>query len=274
MKSLRRLTAYATVIAAIALLPAGSSTAASDSNAAVTAISKPAVVKGNTWYLRTSLTTGFGEIVFRYGRTGTFPLMGDWDGDGTKTPGIVDGNKWYLRNSNTTGFADVEFVYGVKGDHPIVGDWDGDGLDTPGVVRFRGGCGPFDCVLIPAEWHLRNSNTTGVADLSFSGLADHTSSPVVGDWDADGDDNPGARGSFIKRNEWYLDVGLDGSTEIRFQYGSATHIPITGDWNGDGVDSAGVVSGNTWLLRNALTTGFADFSFQYGSAGDKFLVWE
>jgi hypothetical protein len=53
-----------------------------------------------------------------------------------------------------------------------VGDWNGDGKDTIGV--FRSG-----------RWFLRNTNTTGVADQTFSyGLPDDV--PVVGDWNGDG----------------------------------------------------------------------------------------
>jgi lactocepin len=230
--------------------------------------SKPAVVKGNTWYLRTSLTSGFGEIVFKYGRAGTFPLMGDWDGDGAETPGIVDGNKWYLRNSNTTGFADIAFVYGVNGDLPIVGDWDGDGIDTPGVVRtYPGHCGGDVCTQDANTWHLRNTNTSGVADITFSYRFGYA---LSGDWDGDGDDTPGDRGG----NHWFLNNDFDSLYDVTFIYGSGPHLPIRGDWDGDGIDSAGVVSGNTWLVRNALTSGFADFSFKFGSAGDRFLVWE
>jgi hypothetical protein len=50
-----------------------------------------------------------------------------------------------------------------------VGDWDGNGTDTPGIRRGN-------------VFHLRNSNTSGVAQISFShGSAG--SPPVVGDWD-------------------------------------------------------------------------------------------
>ena len=45
--------------------------------------------------------------------------------------------------------------FGDPGDIPIVGDWNGDGIDTIGVVRGN-------------TWYLRNSNTTGVADVTFT----------------------------------------------------------------------------------------------------------
>ena len=52
---------------------------------------------------------------------------------------------------------DVRFGFGQAGDIAIVGDWNGDGVDTPGV--FRGSTGTF---------YLRNSNTAGAADITFS----------------------------------------------------------------------------------------------------------
>src|SRR5881394_217663 len=64
----------------------------------------------------------------------------------------------------------------------LSGDWDGDGVDTPGLF-------------VPADrdnpnslntWLLRNSNTTGVADITFT--LGRGWFPVVGDWDGDGVD--------------------------------------------------------------------------------------
>lgn len=234
---------------------------------------KPAVVRGNEWHLRNSLSTGIADISFSYGSDGDFPLMGDWDGNGSATPGVVRGNTWHLRNSNSTGIGEISFQYGSVGDIPFVGDWDGDGRDTPGVVRGGGGCGPFDCVFFPTEWHLRNENSTGNGHISF--VAPHAVGPVfptIGDWDKDGDDNPGWR-PILHSNEWFMDTGLDGTAETQFLYGTRTDFPIAGDWDGDVMDSAGIVRGNVWHLRNELTTGDGETSFAYGKAGDIFLVW-
>lgn len=47
---------------------------------------------------------------------------------------------------------------------------------------------------------------------------------------------------------------------------------VVGDWNGDGISTAGLVHGNTWLLRNTNSTGPADVTFRYGSATDRKVV--
>ena len=76
-------------------------------------------MRGDTWYLRNSQTTGGADTVFVYGNpSGDIPVTGDWDGNGSITPGVVRGGTWYLRNANSTGAADVSFVYGNPGDIP------------------------------------------------------------------------------------------------------------------------------------------------------------
>jgi hypothetical protein len=45
---------------------------------------------------------------------------------------------------------------GTAGDYSFVGDWDCDGIDTPGLYRQTDGFA-----------HLRNTNSFGVADVSF-----------------------------------------------------------------------------------------------------------
>jgi len=101
-------------------------------------------------YLKNKNDTGFADIAINYGIPGDYPVVGDWDGDGTATIGIYRGGKFYLRNSNTLGFADLVFAFGQVGDQPIAGDWDGDGDDTIGIYRPSTG-----------QFLLRNSNTEG-----------------------------------------------------------------------------------------------------------------
>lgn len=69
----------------------------------------PVVVRAGVWYI--GEFTGSNAIAtilsFAYGDPGDRPLMGDWDGDGTRTPGVFRNGLWFLRNSNTTGIADL-----------------------------------------------------------------------------------------------------------------------------------------------------------------------
>lgn len=131
------------------------------------------------WHLRNSVSGGPADRTFYYGRDlaagelpPTFPIVGDWNGDGVDTVGIVRGHEdgqmqWLLRNANRGGVADLDFYYydgAVWGDHmeihvPIVGDWNGDGQDGPGVTRASGPGSP--------QWLLRNDRSAGHADHVF-----------------------------------------------------------------------------------------------------------
>jgi len=120
--------------------------------------SLPAVARGSKFYARASLTTGTADVATQFGDgpPGDFPIMGDWNGDGTKTPGVVRGNTWFLKNSFSGGAADIAFAYGngTPGDFPVVGDWTGSGTDTAGVVRN-------------GLWLLKSTPGGGAADISF-----------------------------------------------------------------------------------------------------------
>lgn len=162
------------------------------------------------WYLRNSNSGGSATVTpFTYGRQEflssgelrTIPVVGDWDGDGDDTIGVMiyeadalGHTQWHLRNSNTGGSANSVITYGSTTipppsfenwrDRPVVGDWDGDGDDTIGLVRHSA-CPKCD------TWLLRNSNTSGNADITFTyGSGSYTELPVVGDWDGNGTYTP------------------------------------------------------------------------------------
>ena len=122
-----------------------------------------------------------------------------------------------------------------------------------------------------STFFLRNSNSTGVADLSFAyGPAGAGWIPLAGDWDGDGDDTIGlynpTTSTFFLRNS-----NSTGATDLSFAYGPAAAgwIPIVGDWNNDGVDTIGLYNPatSTFFLRNSNSIGVADLSFAYGPGG-------
>jgi hypothetical protein len=267
-------------------------TAAAFASTAQAAPAKPGVVReGNTWLLRSSLSGGPATTTFTYGSiTDEIHVMGDWDGNGTKTPGVIriQGNFetsqyiWYLRNSNTTGPADLVFAYGKPsfgfeepGDVPVVGDWNGDGRDTAGVVRTRNG-------QTNALWLLRNGVGGGNADVQFSYGLISDGPFLAGDWDGNGTDTPGViRGTggggglaWLLRNS-----NSGGPANVQLAYGHDGDTPVVGDWNGDrsygvGVVRPGPTSGGNWLLRNTLSSGAAQIDFTYGASFDRPVVWE
>ncbi len=186
----------------------------------------PGVSRAKQFLLRNSNTGGNAELTISYGGVDDFPIVGDWDGDGTDTIGVVrpraDGRlSWLLRNSNTSGVADVTVVYGSAqaDDFPVVGDFDGDGTDTIGVVRPRA-----DDRL---SFLLRNSNTSGVADVSAVYGSAVTDIPVIGDWDGDATDTVGV----VRNRQWLLrNSNTGGSAQVSFAYGSGADNELPLVW--------------------------------------------
>ena len=206
-------------------------------------------------YLKNGNTTGFADVSINYGLAGDYPVVGDWDGNGTATIGIYRNGNFLLRNSNTLGFADLVFAFGTPGDQPIAGDWNGDGVDTIGIYRPSTG-----------QFLLRNSNSAGAPDKSFY-LGNVGDLGIAGDWNGDGIDTTGvfrpSNGVIFLKNS-----NSTGVAEIALNYGLAGDKPITGDWNNDGIDTIGVYRNTQFLLRNSNTVGFADLVFNLGNPGD------
>ena len=204
-------------------------------------------------YLKNSNDTGFADVAINYGLSGDYPVVGDWDGNGTTTIGIYRGNTFYLRNENTIGFATIVFAFGQVGDQPVAGDWDGDGVDTIGVYRSN-------------TFYLRNNNSAGPVETSFI-LGNPGDVGIAGDWNGDGMDTTGV----FRPSSGYIflkNFNTSGIADMALNYGLPGDKPVTGDWNNDGVDTIGVYRGNTFYLRNFNTNGFADIVFSLGNAGD------
>jgi len=208
-----------------------------------------------TFYLKKADTIGFPDFVLTFGMPGDYPIVGDWDGNGTDTVGIYRNGVFYLRNSNTTGQHDIAFAFGSPGDQPVVGDWNHDGIDTIGVYRSS-----------TITFYLRNSNSSGSPQMTFA-LGNPGDIGIAGDWNGDGTDTTGvfrpSNGVLYLKNTnstGYADIGLN--------YGLPRDKPVVGDWNNDGTDTIGVYRNGTFYLRNSNTVGYADIWFSFGISGD------
>ena len=206
-------------------------------------------------YLKNKNDTGFADYALNYGLPGDYPVVGDWDGDGTVTIGIYRGKTFYLRNENTNGFATIVFDFGQAGDQPIAGDWNGDGVDTIGIYRPSTG-----------QFLLRNSNDAGPAEMSFY-LGNVGDVGIAGDWNGDGKDTTGV---FRPSNGviFLKDTNDSGFADYALNYGLPGDMPVMGDWDNDGVDTIGIYRNGTFYLRNENTNGFATIVFGLGNLGD------
>ena len=206
-------------------------------------------------YLKNKNETGFADAALNYGLPGDYPVVGDWDGNGTVTIGIYRNGTFFLRNSNTLGFAEIVFPFGQVGDQPIAGDWDGDGVDTIGIYRPSNG-----------QFLLRNSNTEGPAEANFI-LGNVGDVGIAGDWNGDGKDSTGV---FRPSNGviFLKDTNDTGFADYTLNYGLPGDMPVTGDWDNNGTDTIGIYRNGEFFLRNENTNGFAEIVFGLGNPGD------
>ncbi len=233
------------------------------------------------WRLRNANSSGNAAVSINFGKLNWQAVAGDWDGDGRDTIGTFSPNsgRWRLVTAplgpGASAHAEAEleyisFTFRAQSGLPVVGDWNGDGTDTVGVYVPSSG-----------TFFLRNSNTSGPADLSFSFGANQPRRFVVavaGDWNGDGVDTVG----LFRRDTdvWRLrNSNSSGAPDLRFEFGRNGPIErgIVGDWDGDGDVTVGAAGGDsdadgdvvgadflTWRLRNTNTPGAADLSFQWG----------
>jgi hypothetical protein len=120
-------------------------------------------------------------------------------------------------------------------------------------------------------FYLRNSNTTGAADITatFGGAA--SDFPVVGDWNGDSVDTIG-----VYRNNTGFFFLSDSNTTPAVNYtvlfGNPGDTPFAGKWTADMThDGIGVYRNSNGILyqRKSLTSGFDDFFAVFGNPGDQ-----
>ncbi len=256
MERKRRLGLGAMIVVVTGLLmtPVGDATADEPGTGDVVVLVEPS----GRWHIRTS---GIVDYTFWYGVPGDVPLLGDWDGDGDDTPGMYRPSTGFAYLTNElppdrgVGVADpsLTFYFGIPGDQVFGGDWDGDGDDTLGISRS-------------GHLYLRNSNTTGFADLDFwFGAADDLA--YGGDPDGDGSDNVLVyRGStgFV----YYRNSNTSGIADGGAYFGEPTDRFVMGDWDGDGDDTVGMFrpSERRVYLSNSLESGPADVTYTWGQS--------
>ena len=139
-------------------------------------------------------------------------------------------------------------------------------IEEAGGGGASGGTDTIGIFASNASFHLRNSNSSGWADLGFfyGGSSDI---PLTGDWNGDGVDTIAvySNGVFHLRNS-----NTGGFSDISFAFGGSGDLPISGDWNNDGTDTVGIYRPSTgvFYLRNTNSFGNPDITFAFGSSGD------
>jgi hypothetical protein len=119
-------------------------------------------------------------------------------------------------------------------------------------------------------FYLRNTNTTGYADITATFNPAAKPYPVVGDWNGDGLDTIGIYDQ--NTGVFYLrDTNTAGAPNYTFTLGTPGDIPLSGRWFKTATHTGvGVFRPSNGLiyLRNTLTTGYADDTMVLGIPGD------
>lgn len=188
-----------------------------------------------TFYLRIAQTSGPATLSFPFFfwaplNSDSYPLMGDWDGDGIDTAGLYNRNTAtaYLKNENSAsapivitvtypGVANLDWT-------PVVGDWNGDGRDQIGLFNrpnrsFR------------LYFDLPSTGFTNYGIPATFGAG--TLRPVAGDWNFDGKDFVGVHGAG-NQTFYLLDAaGPGGPWSHVFTVAGASGLPVAGSWDGE-----------------------------------------
>ena len=156
---------------------------------------------------------------FSSGGTPSWLTTADFSGDG----------KIDLAVANNDATASVGVLLNYRWE-PVVGDWDGDGRDTVGL---------FDPMT--GMFYLRNSLTTGIADVAFPyGAPQSGWQPLIGDWNGDGLDSAGF---YIFNANFFMlrDSFTAGLADYSFAMGEAYRgwRPVVGNWAGLALQAAG-----------------------------------
>ena len=253
-----------------------------------------------SWLINNDSDAGT-EIDRIFGIAGSSPVhqlvVGDWDGDGFDNLGgvRVEGNffRWDL---DLDGDPDVElgpFIFGLRNgvlaadqrDTPVVGDWDGNGTSDRGVARSMSG---------KLEWFFDTvgSTTNGNADLPSLVFGVAGSTPVTGDWNADGVSDVGWVEKSGGKLVWHLfarprSYPAPRAPFLGFEYppvtfGPNTAIPVIGNWDTNAADNLAFVDTSGSLAKwswdkdgdflNGQNRDGVDETFNYGFAEDKFLT--
>ena len=174
------------------------------------------------------------------------PVVGDWNGDGVESVGRVVGSQWFLDSTEdliwNPGAGDLQATFAAfAGDGiPVVGDWNMDGADEIGKYLPE----PNDFFMLDLDGNGVYESANDALGLVAGGV-DDAATPVVGDWDGDGDDDIGK--VTPNNSRFYLDLngnltweGPAGGDIIGVFAAFATDFDVVvGDWDGVQGDEIG-----------------------------------
>ena len=93
-------------------------------------------VTGSTgWAIAVSLPPAGPPTTFSLGTKPLVPVIGDWDGNGSRTPGTFEAGVFKLSNTLPPGVPAITIPFGDPRGFTVAGDFNGDGKDDLAVYR-------------------------------------------------------------------------------------------------------------------------------------------
>ncbi len=265
----RYLTAAVGALAAVGLLATSNSVFAGSAPPTDKDTVGVYVAATRAFFLRNVNSAGTAALKFKFGPTGSTPLVGDYDNSGSDTIGAFQAStgRFFLRNTNnegSTGNLVVQYGSVPANGLPLVGDWDGANGDSVGI---------FDPV--KGRFLLRNTNNGGNAQIETRFGRRNLSPAYValrGNWSG-GDSIDGiglydpATSTFFLKN----DPSTEGPADFTFRFGDGGLglVPVVGNWDDNDTDTVGLYDPATryFFIKNTLSDGPPDASFRYGPTG-------
>ncbi len=248
----------------------------------------------HTFYLRNSNTPGLPDITIQAGDANSFPLVGDWDGDGYDTVGLYNQalGVFTLYDSNVQNAPLTQaFVFGNPNDTPIAGRWVSALQNDPigNLGRAHDGVGVFrssnGLIYLISAWP-QPPNLTVYADYTIV-LGNPGWKGLAGKWIGGTLDLAGVyrpdTSRFYTTNSTCNGIPPGNTvfcgaifSDSDTYFGVANDLPLKGDWIGQGKDGIGVFhsASGTFSLKNTMpylssgTISQPDTNIVYGAPGD------
>jgi len=185
-----------------------------------------------TWYIR-GINDGDAVTRETWGTIPSYPVIGDWDGDGTDDLAAIGREDYIWRIKPSGGGANITQQFGWINDIPVPGDYDGDTVTDFAVFRRATG-----------DWFIKGST----AGRMYQQLGWSETLPVPGDYD--GDDTTDTAVYRPATGNWYIKGSTAGRMDTQLGWNDT---PVPADYDGDGTTDLATfrATDGRWVIKSS-----------------------